>query len=115
MNFQFLSDAQIESELGARLKRQRVDLALNQAELAEKAGVGRRTITSVENGHGCSLRTFIALLRGLGGLPGLDHLLPDPGPSPIDLTTSKVKERKYPYKPRGKKRNEPWKWGDEES
>ena len=115
INFPFLSDSQIEAELGKRLKRRRVELGLNQSELAAKAGLGRRTITAVENGHGCSLRTLIALLRALGALQELDHLLPEPGISPIALTSHKVKERKYPYKPRGKNPEAPWQWGDEKT
>ena len=112
----FLSDPQIEAELGKRLRRRRVELGLNQTEVAAKAGLGRRTITAVENGHGCSLRTFVALLRALGTLQDLDRLLPDPGPSPIALTTNKVKERKYPYKPRRRKTEDKrWQWGDERS
>ena len=113
IDLSFLSDPQIEADLGKRLKRRRVELGWNQSELAERAGLGRRTITSVENGHGCSLSTFIALLRALGALPELNGLLPEPEVSPIALTGSKVQDRKYPYKPRGKTADKPWKWGDE--
>lgn len=113
INFEILSDSQVEAELGRRLKRRRVEMGLNQSELAERAGLGRRTITAVENGRGCGTGTFIALLRVLGGLPALAQLLPDPGPSPIALTSGRVKERKYPYKARGKKKASTWQWGDE--
>ena len=112
--FQFLSDPQIEAELGKRLKRKRVDLGLNQTELAEKAGLGRRTVYAVENGKGCALPTFIALLRALGALHELSELLPPPEISPIALTATRVKERKNPYKARPKKPDTPWAWGDEQ-
>jgi transcriptional regulator with XRE-family HTH domain len=113
IDFQFLSDPQVEAELGKRLKRRRVELSLNQSELAERAGLGRRTITAIENGHGSSLSTFIAVLRSLGTLPELAELLPPPELSPIAITSQKVQERKYPYKPRGQSTQTPWKWGDE--
>lgn len=112
-DFQFLSDPQIESELGIRLKRKRVELGWNQTETAERAGLGRRTISAIENGHGSSLSSFIALLRALGALHELASLLPVPEISPIALTSSKVQERKYPYKARRKATPTPWKWGDE--
>ena len=86
---------------------------LSQADLAEKAGLARRTITAIEHGEGSSLATLIALLRGLHALGELENLLPDPGPSPIALTRVQEKPRKYASKPRKPKSEGPWKWGDE--
>lgn len=114
MHLPFLSDPQIEEELGRRVRRRRVERGLNQTELAERAGVTRRTVSTVENGGGCSLRTFVALLRALDSLQDLDGLLAEAEVSPIALTSSKIKERKRPYKPRGRKSTDaPWQWGDE--
>jgi putative transcriptional regulator len=39
-----------EFKLGVRLKDTRVDANLTQAELAERVGVSRKTINTVENG-----------------------------------------------------------------
>jgi transcriptional regulator with XRE-family HTH domain len=118
--FDILTNTQIEAELGSRLKRRRVELGLNQTEAAERAGLARRTVSSVERGQGASLATLVAMLRALDAINELQRLLPDPGPSPIALTegrSSRVKERKNPYKPRGKKTpptpEGPWKWDDE--
>ena len=120
IDFNIADNEHVEAELGRRLKRRRVELGLNQTEVAERAGVARRTVSSVERGEGGSMATFVALLRALGALDDLQRLLPDPGPSPIALTEGKVnrvKERKYPYKARKKSPSspaaEPWKWGDE--
>jgi len=41
----------VESELTNTLKLQRARLDLTQAELAERVGVSRRSINSVERGH----------------------------------------------------------------
>ncbi len=121
IEFEIANNEQIEAELGRRLKRRRVELGLNQTEVAERAGVARRTVSSVERGEGGSMATFVTLLRALEALDDLQRLLPDPGPSPIALTegrANRVKERKYPYKARKKTASpstaaEPWKWGDE--
>lgn len=108
-----MSDGQVEAELGRRVKRLRVERGLNQTELGERAGVGRRTISGMENGEGCTMGTFIALVRALGEVGQLEGLFPEPEVSPLVLTeTAKLKERKYPYKPR-KKKDDEWKWGDE--
>ncbi len=39
-----------EPKLGARLKEARSEAGLTQAELAERVGVSRKTINTVENG-----------------------------------------------------------------
>ena len=39
-----------EVRLGSRLKEVRTEAGLTQAELAERAGVSRKTINTVENG-----------------------------------------------------------------
>lgn len=39
-----------ETRLGARLKEVRTEAGLTQAELAERVGVSRKTVNTVENG-----------------------------------------------------------------
>ena len=111
--FHELTSLQIEKELGRRLKQRRLELNLSQAEVAEKSGLGRRTITAIENGEGSTLGTFIALLRALQALHYLEQLLPDPGPSPLMLAKLQEAPRKYASKPRKPKPTAEWKWGDE--
>ena len=122
IDFRLASNEQIETELGRRVKREHVAQRLNQTELAELAGVVRRTVSSFERDKGASPTSFIALLQGLDAVRKLERIFPDLGPSPIALTegTPRVKERKYPYRPRQKKNGDdpdvaktPWKWGDE--
>lgn len=111
--FHQLTNLQIEQELGHRLKQRRLELNLSQTEVAEKSGLGRRTITAIENGEGSTLTTFIALLRGLQALHYLEQFLPDPGPSPLMLAKLQEAPRKYASKPRKPKPTTEWKWGDE--
>lgn len=112
--FDFLSNPQIEKELGKRLKARRLEMNLSQNQVAKRSGLSRRTITTIENGGGSTLTTLIALLRALQALDTLESFLPDPGISPIAMT-SKVQEtpRKYASSPRKNPPPTPWKWGDE--
>ncbi len=111
---QFLANPQIEEELGKRIKARRVDLNLSQSEIAKRSGLARRTITAIENGEGSSLATMIAILRAMNSLDTLESFLPDPGISPIALTSMLRDEpAKYASGPRRKTGAKPWKWGDE--
>ncbi len=108
-----LSDTTILAELGERLTQRRLELQLTQAELAEQAGVSKRTLERIEAGATTQLATLIRILRVLELLDRLDGLIPVSGPRPMDLLKLKGKERRRA--PRGKKPAdaEPWQWGDE--
>jgi transcriptional regulator with XRE-family HTH domain len=110
---QFLSNPQIEQELGKRLKNHRVDLNLSQSVIATRSGLSRRTITAIENGEGSTLTSLIAILRALNALDTLESFLPDPGPSPMALARLQESPTKYPSKPRKSPTPAAWKWGDE--
>ena len=59
------SNRQILVELGAYIRRKRLNLNMKQIELAERCGIGISTINSLERGKNTSLDTFIAVLREL--------------------------------------------------
>ncbi|MGC6467567.1 MAG: helix-turn-helix transcriptional regulator [Akkermansiaceae bacterium] len=113
-----LSESQFEELIGRQLKEHRLRRNLNQTELAEKAGLARRTITSVENGKGCTLSTLIRLVRALRIEHVLDELLKPPPVSPIALRKASAllePKAKYASKPRKKPaEDEGWVWGDEQ-
>ncbi len=123
----FLNNSQVETELGKRFKSCRLNRNLSQAELAERCGLSRRTITALEHGEGTTLATFIAVLRGLHKLDSLDDFLPHPGISPLAMVLRDDYDpnppeyarkdvtypAKYAKKPRKATKTEPWKWGDE--
>jgi transcriptional regulator with XRE-family HTH domain len=117
LDLEIMSNQQIEAEMGERIRRRRLDMNISQTELARRAGIARRTITSVENGEGCSLQTLIALVRALRAMPWIDQFLPDPGISPMALLAeSEAAYRvKRPRKHAGRAKKQPgaWKWGDE--
>ena len=106
--------AEIEKELGKRLKRRRLDRNFSQTELAERSGLSRRTITAIERGEGSTLTTLLAILRALDALDTLDSFLPDPGISPIAMLKLQESPRKHAYKVRKKNPDGEWKWGDEQ-
>lgn len=108
-----LTDEVILVELGERLAQRRLEFQLTQADLAEQAGVSKRTLERIEAGAPTQLSTLIRVLRVLDLLDRLDGLIPAGGPRPMDLLKLKGKERQRTS--RGKKLSgaEPWQWGEE--
>lgn len=111
------SDLAWQQDLGARLQAHRLNQNLSQAELAAATGLARKTITNLETGHGGTLLTLIAVLRGLGLLDRLDAFLPEPGPSPIQLAKLAGKQRRRATGRRkaadalAEPAPKPWTWG----
>ena len=78
-----LADDALLSELGSRVRAQRIRAQLTQAELAEQAGIGKRTLERLEDGGRTEVLTLVRVLRVLDGLEGFEPLLPATGPGPI--------------------------------
>lgn len=116
-----LTDSAILRDLGRRLEGERLRQNLKQSDLAKLTGISTKTIYNVEEGRGGSMRTLIALLRGLNQLDALDAVVPDPGLSPIQLSDLRGKQRQRASTPRGASNDLPkvaeepasWRWGDE--
>jgi transcriptional regulator with XRE-family HTH domain len=114
-----LVDSAILQELGARLGRRRIDANLTQAQLAEEAGVSKRTLERMEAGRSTDFVMFIRVLRALKLMDGLESLIPDLPQSPIALLKQQGRERKRVGRPRSKaarttarKPSSPWNWGE---
>lgn len=119
-----LTDAAIVQILGGRVERCRIEAGLTQAELAERAGIGKRTLERIEAGRGAELVTLIRVLRALNALEGFDRLLPELPPSPIQQLELRGKQRQRVSHPRGRTEPaarpdqvrgsapaKPWTWG----
>lgn len=96
MNYKISLNQDILSDLGKRLKQQRLNQNLSSAELANKSGVSIRTITGFERGEkNISLVNLIELLRALGLINNLSMLIPElPSVSPLELMEIEKKKRK---------------------
>lgn len=112
-----LTDQAILQEMGDRLKRRRIDAGLTQAELAEEAGVSKRTVERIEAGDGTDSAMLLRVLRVLRLLEALDTSLPDEPQSPLALLKSRGRARQRVGHPRQPKEGSatppparPWKW-----
>lgn len=102
MNIYGMSDRAILREIGRRLKRRRLERNLSQQSLATMAGLNRSTVSECERGAPVGLLTFVQLLRALEALDELAAMLPDPGPSPLQLASLKGRERRRASRSHGK-------------
>jgi transcriptional regulator with XRE-family HTH domain len=114
-----MTDAAVLQELGARLERRRIDANLTQAQLAEEAGISKRTLERIEAGRRTDFVMLLRALRALKLIEGLESLIPDLPQSPITLLRQKGRERKRAGHPRSKTARDgsskpptPWKWGE---
>jgi len=111
-----LTDDAILAEIGERVARRRLDIQLTQAEVAEQAGVAKRTVERIEAGASAQMSSIVRILRVLDGLPGLDRMIPEAGPRPMDLLKRKGKVRQRVSSRRRPDRSDrpekPWSWDE---
>lgn len=114
-----LTDTAVLNELGDRLERCRIDAGLTQAQLAEEAGISKRTVERIEAGHSIDLVMLLRVLRVLKRLEVLDQLVPASPQSPLTLLKGRGRERKRVKHSRHPldatavpKSTPPWKWGN---
>jgi transcriptional regulator with XRE-family HTH domain len=112
----YLTDAAVLSEIGGRLKRARVDANLTQAQLAQQAGIAKRTVERLESGDSSDSLVLIRVLRVLKLLGNLENLLPDMPQSPVTLLKRHGQQRKRvragPITNEETRQPEaPWAWG----
>lgn len=85
MVFDLASLEEVGSELGHRLRARRLTLAIQQVELAERAGVSLGTVRNLEAKGLCSLASFLRVVRALGMLEELSGLFLPKSTSLSDL------------------------------
>lgn len=81
--------AELQAELGAALRRERIQQRLDQQALAAHAGVTRAAISRIENGNGGTVASMLAIVRALGKQAWLASLAPQVGVSPMDMISRK--------------------------
>lgn len=108
-----LTDEAILTEIGARIARRRLDLQRTQAEVAEQAGIAKRTLERIEGGASAQMSSIIRILRVLELLPALEGMIPGAGPRPMDLLKRKGKARQRASSRRHPDPSGPqWHWDD---
>ena len=100
--------------LGERLAHHRLNRNLTQAELAERAGVSARTASRLENGEATQLDSFLRVLIALDLDGGLERLVPEVPPSPIQQLERGGRRRQRASGERAGPDSspKPWTWGD---
>jgi transcriptional regulator with XRE-family HTH domain len=108
-----MSDEALLHELGHRIARLRLERNLSQAQLAEQAGISKRTLERLEAGAAATqLSLFLRVLRQLDLLERLELLLPEPQPSPLALLEQQQQAtRKRASRRRIAKPASSWSWG----
>jgi transcriptional regulator with XRE-family HTH domain len=93
MDWYGITDAQVASELGKRIKATRMRKKLSQKEVARRAGLSVFTVSQMEGGKNTSLASLIAVLRVLKMLENFDSLVPEMMVSPVELLSKSGKKR----------------------
>jgi transcriptional regulator with XRE-family HTH domain len=115
----------VEALIGERLAGLRVGLGITQAELAVRAGIGKRTLERLEAGEGCQFSSVLAVLRELDLLDALEAVLPKSVPTPMEqLRTARSTDGQRTRRKRVRRRASiespsrpapaPFVWGDQQ-
>ncbi|MBL7946621.1 MAG: helix-turn-helix domain-containing protein [Flavobacteriales bacterium] len=104
INWKGLKDTQVVEQLGAELRRMRLERNLSQAEVAQRAGLDRTTVVKLEAGRAATLLTVVQVLRAMDKLDLLDAFHQEPVPSPYMLVEAQEKYLKKQRKRAGRKK-----------
>lgn len=115
IDFNNAQSQQIIEALGQRLNEIRLSRNISQAQLAEKAGVSRSTLTRLADGRPISLDSFIRVMQALDLTDQLAALLPDPSIRPVDRVRLDGSERQRASRASEKNTPQPWVWGEDPS
>jgi len=109
-------DGVVLKEIGERLARTRLERNVTQGALATEAGVSKATVERLEAGEPVKSTNLIRVLRALGLLQGLDRLVPEPLPSPVERLRLQGRRRRRASTPRDGDERRPasWRWADEQ-
>jgi transcriptional regulator with XRE-family HTH domain len=109
------TDETVLRELGGRLAQARLERNLTQAQLADQAGVSKRTVERLESGGvATQLSGFLRVCRVLGMMERFDLLIPESVPSPMEQLKLHGRRRQRASSGRTVKAiPKKWQWGDE--
>jgi hypothetical protein len=78
--------ADLEAELGSNLRRLRLDRNLEQATLAQRAGVSLNSLKRLELGRGSTTHTLLSVLRAHGREDWIKTIAPVATINPLTMT-----------------------------
>jgi transcriptional regulator with XRE-family HTH domain len=108
-----LTDQAIIKELGERLVAARIEQNLTQADLAEQAGVAKRTVERLETGQvAVQFSGFLRVCRALGLLERLDAFLPEQAPGPMAQLKQQAPRRRRATGKKTMETPKAWTWGE---
>ena len=104
-DLQFKSSAELQAELGRRIRQLRLSRNIDQRAAADKAGVARAALQNLEAGRGSSVQTLLRILKALNYLEGIEALAPEPTINPLALLKTKTPPQRARHRrlPRGAK------------
>jgi transcriptional regulator with XRE-family HTH domain len=79
--------------LGARMAGKRLGMNWTQSELSMRSGVPLGTLRKLESTGFGSMEAYIKLLRALGALTDLEHIISQPAVSPVEMARLKNRQR----------------------
>lgn len=94
MDWYSMTNSRIETIVGERLKKLRLEYNITQKELARKTGLSRVSISKIERGMGVNLSSLIEIMRALRVLENINYLVPEQEISPIEIIRLKNKSKK---------------------
>lgn len=92
----FNTPKELQTVLGERLRRLRLDRNLDQRSTAEKAGISEKALRNLEGGRGSTVETLLRVLKALEYLQGIEMLVPEISVNPLDL----LRQSKAPQRAR---------------
>lgn len=108
------TDPVVLQQLGERMAAVRLERNWTQQQLADQAGISKRTVERLEAGKATHLPAFIRVLRALGLLERLDALIPQPTVSPIaQLKLQRAKRQRATGRKSTQTTGKRWTWGDQ--
>jgi transcriptional regulator with XRE-family HTH domain len=107
------SEAQQARVLGTRLAQIRIRRQMTQEELANRAGLGLRTVQRLEMGEASTqLVGFLKVCGALGLSDRLEVLVPEQRESPIEQLRLAASQRRRVRAPRAVPPEAGWTWGE---
>lgn len=107
------TEEQLLEELASRLQRTRLARGWSQAELAQQAGVSKRTVERLEQGTSVQLGNWLRVLQAMGLLTTLEEMLPSGAPGPMEQLRHPDRVRQRAPRQAEEATDEPWQWGEE--